>query len=156
MSKNDNIDFIFEVMRMKLDHLYDASNALDQKVSIVVGFLAATTAGATLFFSDNLKFIFYPFDTNFFTLGIFSIFFSILLCIVALANRKYYYPPQEDQLYSENSINSDTHDLKSQTIADIKEGFVKNHGTHEYKARIFNFSLYLLVLGIFLMLAEFI
>ena len=154
MSK-DNIDFIFEVMKMKLDHLYDASNALDQKISVTVGFLATITAGATLFFGNNLKFTLYPLDANFFTLGIFSIFSSIPLCIAALANRKYYYPPHEDQLYSENSINSDTHDLKSQTIADMKEGFVKNHETHECKAKIFNYSLYFLMLGIFLIAVQF-
>lgn len=155
MSKNDNIDFIFEVMQMKLNHLYDASNSLDQKISITVGFLATIIAGATLFFNENLKFTFYPFNSNFFTLGIFSIFCSILLCIAALANRKYYYPPHENQLYSEKSLNSDTHDIKNQTIADMKEGFIKNHKTHECKAKIFNYSLYFLALGIILIVIQF-
>jgi len=155
MGKTDNIDFIFEVMQMKLNHLYDASNALDQKISIVTGFLATIIAGAIIFFSENLKFTFYPFDTNFFTLGIFSIFFSILLCIFALANRSYYYPPQEDKLYSEESLNLDTHDLKNQTVADMKEGFVMNHKTHEGKAKIFNYSLYFLVVGTILIVIQF-
>lgn len=155
MGKNDNIDFIFEVMQMKLNHLYDASNALDQKISIVTGFLATIIAGAALFFSENLKLTFCPFDSNFFTLGIFSVFFSILLCVLALANRKYYYPPHENELYSEKSLNSDTHDLKNQTIADMKKGFGKNHETHESKAKVFNYSLYFLVLGMVLIVIQF-
>lgn len=143
-------------MQMKLNHLYDASNTLDQKISIAVGFLATITAGTTLFFSNHLKFNFYPLNANFFTLGILAIFFSILLCVVALVNRKYYYPPHEDKLYSNNSLNLGTYDLKNQTIADMKESFVKNHRTHEFKAGLFNYSLYFLMIGIILMSAEFI
>ena len=137
---------------MKLNHLLEASNFLDQKISTFLGFAATLMAGLMIFFKDNLELTLCPFTTNFFTIGLFSIFFSILLVVVNLSTRKYYYPPHEDQLYSDESLNSKEFDLKSQIIADMKEGFTKNHKKHEDKAKIFNCSLAFLMFGLFLIL----
>jgi len=156
MKKSENIDFIFEVMRMKLDHLFDASNVLDQKVSVVVGFLATIVAGLAAFFSDHLYFQFCPFSINFFTSGILFLMSAILLCIVAIATKKYYYPPDENHLYSDESLNSNLADLKSQTVADMRESFKHNHSTHEGKAKLFNYSLWLSLIGLILVLINFI
>jgi len=156
MKKSENINFIFEVMRMKLDHLFDASNVLDQKISVVVGFLATIVAGLAVFFSDHLYIRFSPFSINFFTSGILFLVLAVLLCVFAIATKKYYYPPDENHLYSDESLNSDLVDLKSQTVADMKESFKHNHSTHEGKAKLFNYSLWLSLIGLILVLVNFI
>lgn len=152
MSKEKNIQFIFEVMQMKLNHLYEASNFLDQKISTFLGFTATLMAGLMIFFKDNLELSLCPFTTNFFTIGLFSIFFSIFFAMINLSTKKYYYPPHEDQLYSDESLNLKEFDLKSQIIADMREGFTQNHRKHEDKAKIFNYSLAFLIFGLFLIL----
>jgi hypothetical protein len=149
------MDFIFEVMRIKLDHLFDASNVLDQKISVVVGFLATIVAGLSVFFSDYLRFQFCPFSINLFTSGILFLMLAILFCILAIATKKYYYPPDENNLYSDESLNSDLIDLKSQTVADMKESFKHNHATHERKVKFFNYSLWLLLIALILVLVNF-
>lgn len=156
MKKSENVNFIFEVMRMKLDHFFDASNVLDQKISVIVGFLATIVAGLSAFFSDYLFVQVLPFSINFFTTGILFLMLAIILCVLAIATKKYYYPPNEDNLYSYESLNSNLVDLKSQTVADMKESFKYNHSIHEGKARLFNYSLWLSFIGLILVLINFI
>jgi hypothetical protein len=148
--KRDNIDFIFEVMRMKFEHLNDATNALDNKIAVIIGFLATIFAGLVAFFNQYITPCF-----NSFTLGLTAFLFALTLCVVAVATKKFHYPPNADDLYSEDSLNMDTSDLKSQTIADIKKCFEENHVIHEKKAKLFNFSLWLLVAGTILVGAQF-
>ena len=151
----DNVSFIFEVMRMKLEHFFDSSNALDQKVAVVVGFLAAIVIGLSGFFKDRLQFSFCPVSTNFFSVGIGLLLIAVSLAIISLAARKYYYPPNESILYSEKTLNTDLLELKNQTIADMKEGFERNIATHQQKARLFNFTLLFSFLGLLFVLVDF-
>lgn len=154
MNKENTVNFIFEVMQMKLNHLYEASNTLDQKISTSLGFTASISAGLMIFFEEKLTLNFNPLTVNFFTAGMFSIFFCISLLIAGLSTKKYHYPPHEDELYSNKSINSSELNLKNQVIADLKKGFVENHKIHEAKARMLNFSLFLLLVGLMLILID--
>ena len=149
MSEIENINFIFEVMNKKLDQFFDASNVLDQKISVLLGFLATIVAGLLVFLKDNLKIQIYPlFSVNYFGLGVILFFISMLFCIIPITTKKYYYPPNEENLYSEESLNSEILELKNQIIADIKKGFEENHKIHESKAFLFNCSIWISFLGL--------
>lgn len=156
MKESKNIDFIFEVMRMKLDHFFDASNVLDQKISVLVGFLATIVAGLTGFFSSYLYIDLCVCSFNLFTSGVMFFVLAIMLCVFALGTKKYYYPPDENSLYSDDSLNSDIVELKSQTVADMKESFIHNCKTHEEKARLYNCALWISFIGLLLVLINFI
>ena len=129
-------------MKMKFEHLNDATNTLDNKLAVIIGFLATILAGLVTFFNEYITLC-----LNFFTLGLGSFLLALILCVVALATKNFYFPPDADALYSEESLNVEIFDLKSQTVADIKKCFEKNHIIHEEKAKLFNFSLWLLVVG---------
>ncbi len=148
--KQENIDFIFEVMRMKFEHLNDATNTLDNKIAVIIGFLATILAGLVTFFNQYILLY-----LNSFTLGLGIFLLALILCVVALATKKFHYPPDADALYSEESLNIEIFNLKSQTISDIKKCFEENHVTHEEKAKLFNFSLWLLIAGTILVVIQF-
>ena len=155
MSKDKNVKFIFDVMKMKFQNLNEASNALDQKISTLLGFISTITAALLVFFKDYLVFSLCPFTTNLFTIGLFCIFFSFLLLVLTFSTKKYYYPPHEDELYSEESLDSTTYDLVEQTIADLKEGFKENHQIHEEKAKYVNYSLLFFSFGLIIIILQF-
>lgn len=153
MNKNlqqENIDFVYDVMKMKFEHLNDVTNTLDNKIAVIIGFLATILAGLVAFFNEYVSWCF-----SSFMLGLSALLIALVLCVIALATKKFYYPPDADALYSEESLNMDIVDLKNQTIADIKKCFEKNHKTHESKAIFFDISLWLLVIGVILVICEF-
>ncbi len=148
--KQNNIDFIFEVMKMKFEHLNDITNTLDNKIAIIIGFLATILAGLVTFFNTYISLCF-----NSFTVALVVFLLALILCTVALATKKFFYPPDANALYSEDSLNMEIFDLKNQTIADIKKCFEENHIIHEERAKLFNLSLWLLIAGTVLVMIQF-
>ncbi len=135
-----NIDLILDIMLKKFDQLCKIENVLDQKVGIVIAVISTIIIFSTTFLREYLS-------TNVFTFGLILINVSLCLILFILNTKKHMYAPNEDVLYSEESLKSDNIDLKNQIIADIKEAFKHNLGINERKAKIYNLAIFLLIIG---------
>lgn len=149
MKENDtkNINFILKIMVMKFDHLCGASNVLDQKIGISIGFIATIIAGLGVLFKDFLNF-----NNPILVFGLLIIFFSLLILIFALKTKDYKYPPDAGTLYSKEYLQKSNIELKNQIISDIKKSFEDNCNIQQKKAKLFDLFIFLLIIGIMLVI----
>ncbi len=136
-----NIEFVLEMLMVKFNHLLGATQALEKKAGLLTAFIPAILT-SSLVLSKNLI------GYNLYTFGLFLLLGALVtLCIIHYPT-KWSYPPNEDILYSNESLNADLTDLKNQMAADIKRAFTDNLKTHQWKAGLYEFAVFLVTGGL--------
>lgn len=136
-----NIDFVLEMLLIKFNHLLGATQALEKKAGLLAAFIPAILTSSLVLSKDLI-------GCNLYTLGLFLLLGALVTLCAIHYPTKWSYPPNEDTLYSNESLNADLTDLKNQMAADIKRAFTDNLKKHQWKAGLYEFAVFLVTGGL--------
>ncbi len=137
-NNESNLDFAYKIMSRKLEIQMDAHNSLENKTGILLGFVGIIIGSAIVLIQQKIDL----FGLNIFTIGLFGIYLTFLLLVVASQTRIYFDPPDFPAFYSEEALRKKTIDLKNQVIADMKRSYEKNLRHQEIKSKLYNIAIY--------------
>lgn len=151
--RHKRIDFMYEVMRRKLDLIQNNRTLALAKTSFLIAF-----TGTVLFFylsyllSDQrqvlnpnngiLVYVRYFVPTLFIA--------SIISLLVGSLNKTYHDHPSLDVIYSDESFKQDSYALKQRAVAYMREGYIFNSKQYDKGTIWFTISIWTLILGIIL------
>lgn len=136
MTANDmkNIELLYEVSYRKIDSQNEANRSIDSKVGVLFGFvgvIAVWVMGVALSNKNILGW-------NIFSIGLFLLMVSIVLCVFAARSRTFHSPIDLRQMYSEKYLKMKHLNLKNQMVADICDSHEKNQKTIKIKSYFFD------------------
>lgn len=137
----ENINFVYKVTCRKFDHLIDANKSLDQKIAGLIIFITAILGLMLPFLIDKIGY-------NFFTVGVFLLFFSLVILLLTSTTSNFLYSPSVNTIYSAEALARNNIDLKNQVIADTIYCFNENIKIQNKKAEWFNSSLFFFIISL--------
>lgn len=149
MPTNDekNIDFALDTARQKLSFQARATQALDTKTGILIGFVSVVAANLLLLIKDKTDLV----GVNLFGLGLLVLLYALWNLIQATRTKDYLDPPDFDTFYSEDALAKDNIKIKNQVVADIKKSYEQNHTNDKERAEAFDRSVWALGASIILL-----
>lgn len=132
------IDFAYKVMSRKSEMQMDAHNSLENKTGILLGFIGIIVGSAIILIQQEIDL----FGLNIFTIGLFGIYLTFLLLVVASQTRIYFDPPDFSAFYSEEALKKKSLDLKNKVIADMKHSYELNMENQKIKSELYNVAIY--------------
>lgn len=142
-----NIDFALDTARQKLAFQARATQALDTKTGILIGFVSVVAANLLLLIKDKPDLV----GVNLFGLGLLVLLYALWNLVQATWTKDYLDPPDFDTFYSEDALAKDNTKLKNQVVADIKKSYEHNHTNDKDRAAAFDRSVWALATSIILL-----
>ncbi len=136
--------YITNVAFARIQMLEDASDAIDQKGGILLGFIAVVIA---LALSGPLPNVSSPLDLLFWYVGFASLLAGFVILILCLTPKIRRLDPDVGKLLR-NFWNSPFDSAQENIAASLKSAWEANSKTHSRKATLFTLALWLTVVGI--------
>ncbi len=137
-NNESNLDFAYKVMDRKLKMQIDAHNSLENKTGILLGFVGIIVGSTIVLIQQKIDLV----GLNIFTIGLFGIYLTFLLLVIASQTRIYFDPPDFSAFYSEEALKKETVDVKNKVIADMKRSYELNMRNQEIKSKLYNVAIY--------------
>lgn len=151
INSQKNIELAYSLSQRKIDSQNTCHNSLESKIGILFGFVGTLSASIILLLQGKIEIL----GINIFTLGIISLYVTLLFLVFSSHTRTFLDPPDFSTFYSEGCADIENEKLINQIVADTKHCFDFNNTIQTYKATMYNRavlcfagSIFLLFLGI--------
>lgn len=143
-----NIDFAISTMKQKLSSQSRATQALDTKAGILIGFVSVVAANLVIILKDKPQLV----KINLFTIGLTILLYALVKLIQAATTKEYLDPPDFDAFYSDKALAKENMTLKNEVAADMKQSYIHNNKLDGKRAMAFDRSIYALAISIILLI----
>ena len=141
-----NLKLFYNILEKRLDYLWQAGNNIDLKANYLLGFegiILSVIFSSYSRITINIQTIY--------IIGITLIFLSFFLTICATRCTQFYLNPKINKLI-EKHLNSKEVDLYSYLLSTRIREYKKNKSNIYKKAMLFNYSIFILFMGILLII----
>lgn len=136
-----NLDFAYRIMSRKLETQMSAHNSLENKIGILLGFVGIIGGGIIVLTQQKTDLL----GINIFTIGLFGVYITFLLLVIASQTRVYLDAPDFPAFYSAEALKKNIIDFKNQVIADMRQSYELNMNNQTKKSKLYNVAIYCFV-----------